>query len=111
MSASLGECYDSPEYLDSGSFGKVYRAYSKDTGELVAVKEIDLYYLTDNLLEKIEKEFSTAQRFNHPNILKYRSIRRDEYYYLLEMELCDQSLEDVIRSQHYLGCPFQEPYI
>lgn len=111
MSASLGEFYDSPEYLDSGSFGKVYRAYSKDTGELVAVKEIDLYYLTDNLLEKIEKEFSTAQRFNHPNILKYRSIRRDEYYYLLEMELCDQSLEDVIRSQHYLGCPFQEPYI
>lgn len=111
MSTSLGEYYDSPEYIDSGSFGKVYRAYSKDTGELVAVKEIDLYYLTDNLLDKIEQEFSTAQKLDHPNILKYRTIRKDEYYYLLEMELCDQSLEDVIRSQRYLGHPFQEPYI
>ncbi|EFO60784.1 Kinase, NEK [Giardia lamblia P15] len=111
MSTSLGEYYDNPEYIDSGSFGKVYKAYSKDTGELVAVKEIDLYYLTDNLLNKIEQEFSTAQKLDHPNILKYRAIRRDEYYYLLEMELCDQSLEDVIRSQRYLGHPFQESYI
>lgn len=111
MSANLKDCYDGPKYLDSGSFGKVYSAYSKDTGELVAVKEIDLYYLTDDLLDKIEQEFNTAQRLDHPNILKYRKIRRDEYYYLLEMELCDQSLEDVIRSQNYLGQPFQEQYI
>lgn len=111
MSASLKECYDSPKYLDSGSFGKVYSAYTKDTGELVAVKEIDLYYLTNDLIDKIEQEFDTAKKLNHPNILKYRKILRDEYYYLLEMELCDQSLEDVIRSQSYLGQPFQEQYI
>lgn len=63
------------ELLGQGQFGKVYLALNLDTGQLMAVKQIELVQpCTSVLLTRItslEKEVEVLKSLRHPHIVRY----------------------------------------
>ncbi|QIX02516.1 hypothetical protein AMS68_008033 [Peltaster fructicola] len=66
----MAEDYQMLEELGSGSFGVVYRALDKKTGNNVAVKHIDLEGSDDDIRE-IQQEISLLSTCNSPYITNY----------------------------------------
>lgn len=52
-----------------GSYGSVYQAQDKDTGETVAVKVIPLGDKDE--VAEIQKEIAMLKECNHPNVVRY----------------------------------------
>ncbi|KAH7135789.1 kinase-like domain-containing protein [Dendryphion nanum] len=69
---AAAEGYQVLEELGSGSFGKVYKAYEKATGELVAIKHIDLEDTSDELSD-IQAEIALLGTCNSPYVAQYKT--------------------------------------
>ncbi|KAH3745847.1 Mitogen-activated protein kinase kinase kinase ANP1 [Pelomyxa schiedti] len=58
-----------------GGFGTVYLGMNKDTGEIFAVKQIEIENISDEnaqqLLKSYDKEIQLMKKLVHPNIVKY----------------------------------------
>ena len=88
-SISVGK-YNITKQIGKGSFAKVYKAYHKDTKELVAIKAVDLKKLNKKLLESLETEIAILFKINHPHIIRlYDTIKSENYRYLI-MEFSDK---------------------
>ena len=62
------EKYQKIEKLGEGTYGIVYKAQNKETGEIVALKRIRL----DNEEEVSDiREISILKELRHPNIVRY----------------------------------------
>ncbi|KAF2465197.1 Pkinase-domain-containing protein [Lindgomyces ingoldianus] len=68
----MAENYQVLEELGSGSFGTVYKAIEKTTGELVAIKHIDLEQSTDEIHE-IQSEISLLSTCLSPHVAHYKT--------------------------------------
>ncbi|KAE8375398.1 Pkinase-domain-containing protein [Aspergillus bertholletiae] len=64
--------YQMMEELGSGSFGIVYKAIEKSTGEIVAVKHIDLESSEDDIQE-IQQEISVLATCASPFVTQYKA--------------------------------------
>lgn len=64
--------YQMMEELGSGSFGTVYKAIEKSTGEIVAVKHIDLESSEDDIQE-IQQEISVLATCASPFVTQYKA--------------------------------------
>lgn len=69
-----------------GSFTSVYKALHKKSGEMRAVKVVEISKVNNEILEQIEQEISILRKLDHPNIIKLYEIYQDEKYYYLVME-------------------------
>jgi len=76
----LGEC------IGKGQFGTVYRALNLNTGQVVAVKRIQLEGKTEAEIEQLSNEVSLLQRLNHPAIVRYQGLLRSENYLNIVLE-------------------------
>ncbi|KAF2074065.1 hypothetical protein CYY_004634 [Polysphondylium violaceum] len=81
--------------IGSGSFAMVYRAVSKLTGEVFAIKEVNVHRLTEKntkLIENLNYEIRILKLASHPNIVTLYDVieppQSDEYMYLV-MECCE----------------------
>jgi len=54
--------------LGAGSFAQVFRAVHRTTGEVRAVKAIQLSRLSPKLLKGLEAEITILRQVRHPNI-------------------------------------------
>ncbi|KAK7188913.1 Serine/threonine-protein kinase svkA 1 [Paraphaeosphaeria sporulosa] len=68
----MAEGYQVLEELGSGSFGKVYKAIEKATGETVAIKLIDLEESTDELAD-IQAEINLLGTCKSPYVTEYKT--------------------------------------
>ncbi|PGH00703.1 STE/STE20/YSK protein kinase [Helicocarpus griseus UAMH5409] len=68
---ALANGYQMLEELGSGSFGTVYKAIEKETGEIVAIKHIDLESSEDDIQE-IQQEISVLATCASPYVTQYR---------------------------------------
>ncbi|CAG8642781.1 6819_t:CDS:2, partial [Dentiscutata heterogama] len=70
------------QFLGAGGFGDVFRAYSEDKKEIVALKKVR------NEKESFIREVKKINKFNHENIIKFYGITQDdgtqEYYMVLQ---------------------------
>ena len=82
---SLPRRWTRGDALGAGSFGSVYLGLNSDTGELFAVKEVTLDRRLDAsrgdpaaAVEQLEREVDLLSRLQHPNIVRYVGIARDD---------------------------------
>ncbi|GKZ23500.1 hypothetical protein AbraIFM66951_008536 [Aspergillus brasiliensis] len=72
MEDDMSGQYQMLEELGSGSFGTVYKAIEKTTGEIVAVKHIDLESSEDDIQE-IQQEISVLATCASPFVTQYKA--------------------------------------
>ncbi|KAL8680058.1 MAG: hypothetical protein Q9186_003697 [Xanthomendoza sp. 1 TL-2023] len=64
--------YEVLEELGSGSFGVVYKAIERATGEIVAIKQIDLESSDDDI-QDIQQEISVLSTCDSPFVTQYKA--------------------------------------
>ncbi|PKU82787.1 Phosphoenolpyruvate carboxylase kinase 1 [Dendrobium catenatum] len=92
MSERLTRDYHVGEEIGRGRFGSVYRCYSRDTGEVFAVKSVDKTYLNDAVdRDCAEREAKVTQiaAAGNPNVVQIHAAYEDESSIHLVMDLCD----------------------
>ncbi|KAL2369978.1 STE/STE20/YSK protein kinase [Blastomyces gilchristii SLH14081] len=82
---ALANGYQMLEELGSGSFGTVYKAIEKDTGEIVAIKHIDLESSEDDIQE-IQQEIAVLATCASPYVTQYRTSFLKGYKLWIVME-------------------------
>ncbi|GFR81527.1 serine/threonine kinase 33 [Elysia marginata] len=81
--------YEYGQILGEGSFGKVYRAQHRDTGEVVAIKEIVKEKAGSSGLKQLDKEVSIFKKVDHKNIIKLKEVLESPKKMYLIMEVCE----------------------
>lgn len=80
------------EMIGKGSFGAVYLSLNVTTGEMMAVKQVEVpkYSAQDenvmNMVEALESEMATLKDLDHPNIVQYLGFEIKENIYSLFIE-------------------------
>ncbi|TFK24391.1 Pkinase-domain-containing protein [Coprinopsis marcescibilis] len=90
--------YQLGDSLGKGAFGQVYRALNWETGETVAVKEIQLSNIPKGELPEIMSEIDLLKNLNHENIVKYKGfVKTREFLYII-LEFCENgSLQNIVK--------------
>ncbi len=63
--------YDLVEKIAEGGMGMVFKGRHRESGQIVAVKILSPQMAGNEvLLKRFEKEYNTAQKLDHPNIVR-----------------------------------------
>ncbi|XP_020247829.1 cyclin-dependent kinase F-4-like [Asparagus officinalis] len=76
--------------IGDGTFGSVWRAINKQSGEIVAIKKMKRkYYSWEECMNL--REVKSLRRMNHPNIVKLKEVIRenDILYFIFEYMECN----------------------
>lgn len=65
------EAYQKLQLIGEGTYGVVYKARNKDTGDTVALKQIPLKGEDEGIPSTAIREISLLKELNHPNIVRY----------------------------------------
>jgi len=101
------------ELLGKGAYGEVYVGQNTETGELMAVKTVEIRRGAKNAkaLERhvmeLEAEVGILKRLDHPNIVRYLGTQKTEEHLHIFLELMMSSLSSLLNT---LG-PFQEAVV
>ena len=90
------------DLLGRGGMGEVYRATDTQTGELVAVKALNLEIVahTPDLVERFAREGEALRQLNHPNIVRMiATVQEQGQHYLIVEYVGAGSLADMLAAQ------------
>ncbi len=104
--SGLGACFDFFVCLCRGSFGDVYRAKDRTTGEEIALKIIDFENAEDDV-EDIQKEISMLSQCNSPHITRYFGSYLKGSRLFIAMEFMGAGALDKLMKPR----PFEEVYV
>ncbi|KAI9042018.1 STE20 family serine/threonine-protein kinase [Aspergillus affinis] len=106
MESDMSSHYQMMEELGSGSFGTVYKAIEKSTGEIVAVKHIDLESSEDDIQE-IQQEISVLATCASPFVTQYKaSFLRGHKLWILKPGVFNEAHVAIICQQLLLGMDY-----
>ncbi|CAH1418328.1 unnamed protein product [Lactuca virosa] len=89
--------YEKIEEIGSGTYGVVWRALNKKTGEVVAVKKLyEKYTSMEECTNLIEVK--ALRQMNHPNIVKLKEIHKENDFLYLVFECMECSLYDRMKN-------------
>ncbi|TMW58911.1 hypothetical protein Poli38472_007056 [Pythium oligandrum] len=78
------------ELIGEGTFGRVYKGMNKETGELYAVKEIEIRSAADTdqmkQLQKLGEEIALMHNLSHKHIVRYKGSQRTDRHFYIFME-------------------------
>ncbi|XP_051151700.1 cyclin-dependent kinase F-4-like [Andrographis paniculata] len=76
--------------VGNGTFGSVWRAISKQSGEVVAIKKMKKKYYSWEECIRL-REVKSLRKMNHPNIVKLKEVIRenDVLYFVFEYMECN----------------------
>ena len=104
--------------IGKGAFGLVYKGRSKETNEIIAIKEINLDELRTSILnqydtEKVENEINKCikeliQEFQIMKICSSKNVNsvkcyeyfNDGKFFVIIMELCDKNLSELLLDKY-----------
>mmetsp|Transcript_15348 Transcript_15348/g.17373 ORF Transcript_15348/g.17373 Transcript_15348/m.17373 type:complete len:301 (-) Transcript_15348:65-967(-) len=90
------ERYQRLEKLGSGTFGVVYKAKDRMTGETVALKKIRLETEDEGIPSTTIREISLLKQLKHPNIVRLHDVVHSERKLTLVFEFLDQDLKQYL---------------
>lgn len=97
MSGGLSR-YQKLEKVGEGTYGTVYKARDKTTGELVALKKIRLELADEGTPSTAVREISILKQLQHPNIVKLLDVDHTPTTLTLVFEFIERDLK------MYLDC-------
>jgi cyclin-dependent kinase len=95
------ERYQKMEKIGEGTYGVVYKAKDRVTGEIVALKKIRLEAEDEGIPSTAIREISLLKELQHPNIVRLYDVVHTERKLTLVFEFLDQDLKkylDVVES-------------
>lgn len=100
---SIGE-YLILEHIGDGGMGRVYKARSRDTGKIVALKLLNPQSAADeSAVRRFRREIETASRLKHPNIVATIGSGEEQGHQYLVMEFVDgNDLASLVRNNEQL---------
>ena len=81
------------EKIGEGTYGIVYKAKDKKTGELLALKKIRLEAEDEGIPSTAIREISLLKQLQHPNIVRLYDVVHTEKKLTLVFEFLDQDLK------------------
>ncbi|XP_051532627.1 cyclin-dependent kinase 2 isoform X2 [Myxocyprinus asiaticus] len=97
------ESFQKVEKIGEGTYGVVYKAKNKITGETVALKKIRLDTETEGVPSTAIREISLLKELNHPNIVKLRDVIHTENKLYLVFEFLHQDLKRFMDASSVTG--------
>ena len=68
------DCYERLNHIEEGSYGVVFRARDRETGDIVALKKLKLEKEKNGFPVTSLREIYTLMNAKHPNIVNVREI-------------------------------------
>lgn len=99
------DSFQKVEKIGEGTYGVVYKAKNKVTGETVALKKIRLDAETEGVPSTAIREISLLRELSHPNIVKLRDVIHTENKLYLVFEFLHQDLKKFMDSSSVTGIP------
>jgi len=88
--------YQKLEKIGEGTYGTVFKARDKRTGELVALKKIRLESEDEGTPSTAVREISILRQLQHPNIVRLQDVLHTETSLTLVFEYLDQDLKNYL---------------
>jgi len=92
------EKYQKIEKIGEGTYGVVYKAKNRASGELVALKKIRLEAEDEGIPSTAIREISILKELQHPNIVRLHDVIHTEKKLTLVFEYLDQDLKKFLDS-------------
>ena len=83
------------EKIGEGTYGVVYKAKDRVTGEIIALKKIRLEAEDEGIPSTAIREISLLKELQHPNIVRLYDVVHTERKLTLVFEFLDQDLKKV----------------
>ena len=93
------ERYQKMEKIGEGTYGVVYKAKDRVTGEIIALKKIRLEAEDEGIPSTAIREISLLKELQHPNIVRLYDVVHTERKLTLVFEFLDQDLKKVSPSE------------
>ncbi|NXV82789.1 CDK3 kinase, partial [Atlantisia rogersi] len=90
---AVREVFQKVEKIGEGTYGVVYKARSKRTGQLVALKKIRLDSETEGVPSTAIREISLLKELKHPNIVRLLDVIHSQKKLYLVFEYLNQDLK------------------
>ncbi|KAL9650300.1 hypothetical protein ABK040_014954 [Willaertia magna] len=100
--------YNNIEKIGEGTYGVVFRAEDKTTGEIVAVKRIRLDSEDEGVPSTTLREIALLKQLTHPNVVKLHEVVHDDNQLHLIFEFVDYDLKrlfDTLKEKNMLISP------
>ncbi|KAA0154766.1 hypothetical protein FNF29_02295 [Cafeteria roenbergensis] len=88
--------------IGEGSFGKVYKARLRGTGQFVAIKKISTKSRTAAEMESLREELRILRRLNHPNIVRLLDSFETNRHLFVVTEFAQGDLFSIIEDDRKL---------
>lgn len=72
----INNLYESIEDIGQGAYGKVVKARDKQTGRLVAIKQLKTQSTEEGIPQTTLREITFLKDLDHPNIVKLLNVVR-----------------------------------
>ncbi|XP_055971410.1 cyclin-dependent kinase 3 isoform X2 [Sorex fumeus] len=92
------DVFQKVEKIGEGTYGVVYKARNRDTGQLVALKKIRLDLETEGVPSTAIREISLLKELKHPNIVRLLDVVHSEKKLYLVFEFLSQDLKKYMDS-------------
>ena len=97
------EKYQQLAKIGEGTYGVVFKAKEKQTGELLALKRIPLEVEEEGIPSTAIREISLLRQLNHPNIVRLHDVVHTEKKLTLVFEYVDQDLKKYLDASGNVG--------
>ncbi|XP_019463638.1 PREDICTED: cyclin-dependent kinase G-2-like isoform X2 [Lupinus angustifolius] len=86
--------------INEGTYGVVYKARDKKTGEIVAIKKVKMNISRDGFPVSALREMNILLSFNHPSIIDVKEVAVDDYDgTFMVMEYMEHDLKELMKEK------------
>ncbi|KAJ7427455.1 Cyclin-dependent kinase 3 [Willisornis vidua] len=102
---AIQESFQKVEKIGEGTYGVVYKARNKRTGQLVALKKIRLDTESEGVPSTAIREISLLKELKHPNIVRLLDVIHNQKKLYIVFEYLSQDLKKYMDSCQSQGLP------